>query len=97
MELYAPQSGTKQPPPKGGFCFYGYRCRLACKRYTEKQKNHAQHGGCFVFAGQKLRVGSQLFNFQPVQVHLPFIIVIPVSAPDRSYYIAQIETTGKQT
>lgn len=53
--------------PERGFCFYGNRCKLACKRYTEKQKYHAQHGVCFVFAGLKLRDGER--SEHPRQLH----------------------------
>ncbi len=57
-----PASSTikqKTTTPDRGFLFFRCRCKLACKRQMKNKKNHAQHGGCFLFAGLELRDGER--------------------------------------
>ena len=54
-----PASSTikqKTTTPKGVFVFQ-IPLQACLQKVDEKQKNHAQRGGCFLFAGLKLRDG----------------------------------------
>jgi len=53
-----PASSTikqKTTTPKGVFVFMQTVESLLSKGMNENKKNHAQHGGCFLFAGLDLR------------------------------------------
>ena len=54
MESYVrlpatPQTSRKQLPRKG-FLFFRIPLQACLHKVDEKQKNHAQHGSCFLFA-----------------------------------------------
>lgn len=43
--------------PRQGVFVFQIPLQACLQKVDEKQKNHAQHGGCFLFAGLKLRDG----------------------------------------